>query len=57
MSKISKLVTRTDVLNFMSSEGWKLAFITSINKGDEADEHVVFAKEFELSELINFRKH
>lgn len=44
MYKISRLITRTDVLNFMSAEGWTLSFITS--NGDESDQRLIFSKEF-----------
>ncbi|TFF33570.1 hypothetical protein [Mucilaginibacter psychrotolerans] len=57
MYKISRLNTRTDVLNFMSSEGWLLFSITSNTiRNESVFQRFFFYKEFYSSALPGTNK-
>lgn len=47
--KVNSLTTSTDVLNYMSSLGWKLVSINAF--GPSIYERIYFKKEFDLSQL------
>lgn len=51
--KVNSLTTSTDVLNYMSSLGWKLVSINAF--GPSIHERIYFKKEFDLSELNETR--